>query len=631
MKKISPIIIVMILMGCGGGNDKSNTMSVAKYELDPKDTQTKPEDGGYGFENIAESMGFDTYTFTEEDYKYFGHPDAKKGGNLKFTASRFPATFRVLGQHYNYTENYYIIGALCYESLITTHPVTLEYIPALASHWKLSDDKMEFYFRIDPDARWSDGKEVTAEDVVASYDIRMDETILFPSTQVTYGKIQRPEAVSKYIVKVKSNTLNWRNMLYFGGMNILPEHYLKDLDGTAYLEEYNFKLLPGTGPYVIKDEDIVNQESYTVTRRDNWWREDHRTQKYMYNFDKVTISVVKDNPALQFEKLKKGEADAIVIRKPSIWVDETDFEAANKGWVQKRRVHSKVPAGTWGYAFNMRKWPFDNKKVRYAFSYLYNREKFNKEILYNEYALQNSLYSGSQYENKNNNKFEFNPSKAVELLKEAGYKERNDRGYLVHEETNKELSFTIEVGKPAEYRVTPMQQILKEYGIDMQIKFVDPTTRWKNLMDRNFTIDFQGWGGLVYPNPETSFKSSLADQKNNNDVSGLKSERLDELLPIYDTEFDHARRVEIIQEIDGIVSDIHPSAWGLSREPPARLLYWDKFGYPDYMLTKYGGRFEDILYHWWFDTEKDKALQNAMKNNGSLPLGETEHTFWKDQ
>ncbi|GIS39945.1 hypothetical protein Ct9H90mP12_1390 [bacterium] len=278
MKKITLIISAMILFSCGGGNDKSNTKTVTEYELVPKDTMTKPEDGGYGFENIAESMGFETYTFTEEDYKYFGHPDAQKGGNLKFTTSRFPATFRVLGQHYNYTENYYIIGALCYESLITTHPVTLEYIPALASHWKLSEDKMTFYFRIDPDARWSDGQEVTADDVVASYDIRMDETILFPSTQVTYGKIQRPEAVSKYIVKVKSNTLNWRNMLYFGGMNILPEHYLKDLDGTAYLEEYNFKLLPGTGPYVIKDEDIVNQESYTVTRRDNWWREDHRTQ-----------------------------------------------------------------------------------------------------------------------------------------------------------------------------------------------------------------------------------------------------------------------------------------------------------------------------------------------------------------
>ena len=630
MKTLSPILLAIIFFSCGGGSDNSSSISETDYELVPKDTVTKPEDGGYGFENIAASMDYETYVFTEEDYQYFGDPDAKKGGNLKFTSSRFPATMRVLGQHYNYTENYYVIGDLCYQGLINTHPVTLEYIPSLASHWKLSDDKMVFYFRIDPDARWSDGQEVTAEDIVASYDIRMDETILFPSTQATYGKIHRPEIVSKYIVKVRSKNLNWRNMLYFGGMYILPEHYLKDLDGTAYLEEYNFKLLPGSGPYVIKEEDIVNQESYALTRRDDWWGADARTSKYLYNFDKITISVVKDNPTLQFEKLKKGEADAMVIRKPSMWVDETNFDATDKGWLQKRRVQSKVPAGTWGYAFNMRKWPFDDKRVRYAFSYLYDREKFNREILYNEYTLQNSLYSGSEYENPNNNKFEFNPKKAVALLKEAGYVNRNEDGYLVHKNTGKVLSFTIETMKPAEYRITPMQQILKEYGIDMQIKFVDSTTRWKNLMDRNFTIDFQAWGGLVYPNPETSFKSTLADQKNNNNIAGVKSERIDKLLPFYDTEFDHARRVEIIQEIDGIVSDIHPSAWGLSREPPARLLFWNKFGYPEYMLSKYGGRFYDILAHWWFEPDKEDILQKAMKNNESLPKGDLEHTFWKD-
>ena len=71
-----------------------------------------------------------------------------------------------------------------------------------------------------------------------------------------------------------------------------------------------------------------------------------------------------------------------------MWVDETNFEGVNKGWIQKRRVHSNKPAGTWGYAFNMRKWPFNDKRVRYAFSYLYDRRKFNQEILYNEYTLQ---------------------------------------------------------------------------------------------------------------------------------------------------------------------------------------------------------------------------------------------------
>ena len=77
-------------------------------------------------------------------------------------------------------------------------------------------------------------------------------------------------------------------------------------------------------------------------------------------------------------------------------------------------------------------------------------------------------------------------------------------------------------------------------------------------MDRNFIIDFMAWGGLVYPNPETSLKSSLADQKNNNNIYGFKSDRVDELLPLYDIEFDHNKRtnydeigVEVIDKFIG--------------------------------------------------------------------------------
>ena len=621
-------LLSIAIFSCGGGKETSQTS--INYDMVPKDSITSPTDGGYGFENVAKSMGFETYEFTDEDYKFYGSPDAKKGGHLKFTLGRFPATFRALGQYHNYTENYYIMNALCYESLLGSHPVTLERTPGLASHWKISDDKMEFYFRINPNARWSDGQEVTADDVIASYDIRMDETILMPSTQITYGKIERPEAISKYIVKVKSKNLNWRNMLYFGGMVILPEHYLKDLDGTAYLEEYNFKMLPGTGPYLIRDEDIINQESYSLVRRDDWWSQDHPTNRYMYNFDRITVNVVKDNPTLEFEKMKKGESDFYEIAKPSMWVDETDFDAVNMGWIQKKRIFSNSPAGTWGYGFNMRKWPFNDKRIRYAFSYLYDREKFNREILYNEYTPINSLYSGSEYENPNNPKYVYDPEKAMEYLKEAGYTKRNDEGFLVHNESGKVLRFAIEINKTADYRVTPMQQILKEYGIDMQIKFIDRTTRWKNLMDRNFTVDFQAWGGLVYPNPETMFKSTLADQKNNNNMYGFKSDRVDELLPLYDIEFDHDKRVKIIQEIDSIIVESRYSALGLSREPPIRLLFWNKFGYPDYMLSKYGGRMEDILYHWWFDDKKAEKLKSAMSSNGQLDVNEIDHTYWKD-
>ncbi len=630
MKKYLLVILALLITACGGDKEKKSNNLFEDYTLVPKDTQTRPEEGGYGFENIYKELGYETYIFSDEDYKYYGSPKAQKGGHIKHIRSRFPATMRVLGQHYNYSENIDIIIPLCYQTLLGTHPVTLEYTPDLATHWKVSDDKMQMWFRINPDARFSDGKEVTAEDVIASWDIRMDETILMPSTQLVYGKLERPEALGKYIVMVKAKTLNWRNLLYFGGMSILPEHYLKDLDGTAYLEEYNMKMLPGSGPYVIKDEDIINQESFSLTRLDNWWKKDAKLSRSLYNFDRITISVVKDNIALMYEKFKKGESDFFQVTKPSMWFDETDFEAVRNGWIQKRRVHSSAPAGTWGYAFNMRKWPFDDKRIRYAFSYLYDREKLNKEILHDEYTIINSLYSGSVYENINNEKFEFNPQKAIKLLSEAGYKNRNSKGILVHKDNGNPLSFSIDISKPNEYRVTPMQQILKQYGIDMQMKFIDATTRWKNLMDRNFTIDFQGWGGLVFPNPETSIKSTLADKKNNNNITGFKNPRVDELLDLYDIEFDQDRRIDIIREIDGIYSDVHPAAWGMSRLVPERLLYWKKFGYPDYMLTKYSGSYSDILTHWWFDTDSKTELKSAMENNSKLSIGEIESTYWKD-
>lgn len=274
----------------------------------------------------------------------------------------------------------------------------------------------------------------------------------------------------------------------------------------------------------------------------------------------------------------------------------------------------------------MRKWPFDDKRVRMAFTYLYNREKMNEEMYYSEYSMMNSLYSGSVYENPNNEKVKYNPEKAVKLLKEAGYTKRNEDGWLVHED-GRVLRFELAIQKGLDYMVTPVQQMMKEYGIDMQIKYEDGNTSWKNLMDRNFTIFMQNWGGLVFPNPETSLHSSLADENNTNNISGFKNARVDELCEEYDVTFDQARRVEIIREIDGIYSDIHPAAWGIARNYQ-RVLFWDKFGYPEYMVGRYTGDYRSAFTLWWFEPEKEKALEEAMTNDTSLPVGEVDVMYW---
>lgn len=631
MKRYLLLLVSLFIIACGGGETKNSANSNTSITKNVnKDQDTPAEQGGYGFEAIANGLSFETYKWSENnDGTYFGDPKAKKGGTFNYIHSLFPRTMRVIGQNSSQVLNNRTIASLCYESLLSQHPTTLEFVPSLASHWYLSKDKTEFKFRINPDARWWDGMPVTSDDVIATWDLRMDETILSPFEQMTYGKFERPVAESKYIVSVKAKTINWRNFLYFATMKLHPHHVLKNLDGTAFLEEYAFSVIPGTGPYIIPEENIKNQESFTFERREDYWAKDSPFNKYMFNFDKIKVSAVKDNDALQFEKFKKGEQDVFNVARSRRWVEETDFEASQKGWMKKQRIFSEKPAGTSGYYFNMREWPFDDKRLRYAFCYLYDREKMNREMYYNEYGMMNSQYSGTVYENKNNNKFKYNPKEAVRLLAEAGYTSRNSDGWLVHEETGKVLSFTIITQKTSAYMITPVQQMLKEYGMDMQIQFIDYNTMIKNVNARNFNVCMLAYSGLVYPNPESSMRSYLADENDNNNVWGFKSDRVDELLDEYDICFDQQRRIKIIQEIDGIFNEVHPIAYSIARNY-SRMMWWDKFGYPEWMLSRYVGEFWDAFYYWWIEEGKITQLDDAMQNGKQLPIKPIDMKYWPD-
>jgi len=627
---ISTFLILAFILGCGGNDKSSKKIKSQSKEIFKKDLDVPAELGGYGFEKIYSELGYTTYGWSEVvDKTYFGDPNAKKGGTLNYIHSLFPRTMRIIGQNSSQVLNSRTISALCYEGLLSQHPITLDFIPSLASHWFISDDKRHFKFRINPDARWWDGNPVTADDVIATWDLRMDETILSPSEQMTYGKFERPIAESKYIVSVRANSISWRNFLYFASMPLHPNHVLKDLDGTAFLEEYAFSVIPGTGPYIINEKNIKNQESYSFDRRTDYWASESPFNRYKYNFDKIKVSAVKDNDALQYEKFKKGEQDLFNVNRSRRWIEETDFEATQKGWMKKQRIFSEKPAGTSGYYFNMRKWPFDDKNIRYAFCYLYDREKMNEEMYYNEYGMMNSLYSGTVYENPTNNPFEYNPEKAIQLLKASGYTERNDDGWLVQKETGRILSFEIAIQKTSAYMVTPVQQMMKEYGIDMQIKFMDYNTMIKNVNARNFNICVLAYSGLIFPNPEGSLRSELADQNDNNNVWGFKSDRVDELLDEYDICFDQKRRIEIIQEIDGIFGEVHPIAFSIARNY-SRMMWWDKFSFPNWMLSRYVGEYWDAFYYWWIDDQKVEQLSNAMENSKELSKVPIDMKYWPD-
>src|SRR5678816_4597776 len=268
--------ISLLLWSCGGadtppgggpaGPTSSNNNASANKNDYPvfvdadagADPSVPAEQGGKGFKG----EGWETNT----SFDLIGDPRAVKGGALREYVLDFPGTLRIEGPESNTALNY-MIGPMVYESLLTIHPTTLAYIPVLATHWQISADKATYRFRINPNARWSDGEPVTASDVVATWVLKMDKGLQDPSNQMTFGKFEKPVAESKYILSVKTKVLNWRNFLYFAGMSIFPAHVLQHVDGAAYLKDYNFKLLPGSGPYKVEESDIVKGKSVSVRRR----------------------------------------------------------------------------------------------------------------------------------------------------------------------------------------------------------------------------------------------------------------------------------------------------------------------------------------------------------------------------
>lgn len=639
LTRLLPVVLMLGLAACGGGGEPAGggtpagggaprgNVSLDKnaYPVFPNadagaDPAVPAEQGGRGFTG----EGWETNT----DFDLIGDPRAVKGGVFRTAIYDFPASIRITGPESNTAFNY-MMRSLVYETLLSMHPTTLEFIPALATHWQVSADKMTYRFRINPNARWSDGQPVVADDVVATWDFMMDKTLQDPSNQLVFGKFRRPVAESKYLVRVESTELNWRNFMYFGGsMHILPAHVLAKVNGAVYLKEYNTKLLPGTGPYTVNESDIQRGNSITIRRRPTgYWGDGQRSGVGSGNFDEIRSIVVRDQN-LAFEMFKRGDLDFYYVNISREWVEELNFDRVQRGMILKRKIFNDGPQGVSGYALNTRRPPYNDVRVRQALAYLQNRQLLIEKLFFNEYLPLDSYFPGTMYENPDNPKMPYDPQRALALLADAGWKSRDAQGRLVRDgqPLAVELLYSSKTSEPS---LTVYQEDLRRVGITLNLRLVTPETVWQLAMQRRFDVMSMAWGGLLFPNPETSYHSRLADPPGTNNLTGLKNAKLDALLPQYDREFDPARRAAIIREIDGILANEHHYVLGWYA-PFERIAYWNKFGHPESYLTRVGD-YQDMIGFWWIDPERERQLARAMGDaSAKLPAGEVEVRYWQE-
>lgn len=528
---------------------------------------------------------------------------AEKGGIYNVWGSSYPRSLNVFVD-LNSTSSE--ITGLQFEPLVTMDSVKEEPIGLLAESWQVSPDQLTFTFKLRQFAKWSDGQPITADDFVFYYDTIMNPNNLTTVYRIDLSRFERPEAIEPYTLKLTAKEKHWRNFWAAAGLTALPKH---DLDGKDFNRIDMFSVT--SGPYSVV-ENKVNR--YVLLKRNaNWWGRKLNYNLGKYNFDYIRYRFMEDRDKA-LETFKGGLFDAYPIYTAKIWALQTDFDKIDKNYIVKKEIRNQEPRGFQGFAINLRKTKFQDLKVRQALSLLLNRKVMNEKLMYNQYILLNSyfpdLYQG--YVNPNRPVTEYDPQKAAELLKEAGYKV-SDKGRL--EKDGQPLKISFLTGMTDLRHLNLYIEDLKKVGIDASIEQLNQSTIRDRLNSYDYDLYWISWGAGRLKDPEGQYESSQADKPASNNLPGVKDVEVDRLINVLKQETNPGMRNAMIRSLDNRLNMIQPYIL-LWQSDATRILYWNKFGYPEQPFGRYG-REDSIPVYWWYDSKKAKELEEAMKNGVS--------------
>ena len=543
-------------------------------------------------------------------------PDAVAGGSITVFGFQSPKSFNLYLDNNTFTSDLF---SSLYESLLTMNPLSPIQEPGLAERWSISDDKRTFTFWLNPKARWSDGKPVTAQDVKWTFDAIRNPANLTGAHKIGFESFESVTVVDDHCVRFTVKEVHWRNLLTAGGFAILPRHAYEKVD----FNKINFEFPVVSGPYRLGE--VKEGISTTLERRADWWNRNATSTRGTCNFQTIKFKFFA-SAETGFEAFQKGEIDLFSVYSARLWMNETGSEKFARNWIVRQKVFNNEPTGFQGFAMNMRRPPFDDKRVRQAMALLLNRERMNSALMYNQYALSRSYYP-DLYDTVHpcpNRPFAFDKEQARRLLAEAGWKANPKTGLL--EKDGKRFQFHfLERESAADKFLAIYAEDLRDVGIDMQTDSKDSSAWTRDMDEFNFDMTWGGFTSSLYKDPEGIWASKAADQKMSANITGFKNKTVDELIEKQKSIFDVVARHELCKQIDGILYEECPYVllWGINCK---RLVYWNKFGTPATVLDKYSSE-SSAYWYWWYDADAAADLKEAMKSNLPLPSKPAEVTF----
>ncbi len=561
---------------------------------------------------------------TNDSDPVFASPDARRGGTFRTSMSSFPLTLRRVGPDSNGAfANYLRFNQL---GLVAWHPDTRRPIPSLASSWAFDPNGRTVYYKIDKDARWSDGVPVTAADFLFTRDFMRSKDIVAPFYNDYYTtQIVDMRAYGDRIVGVEGASPKPPDeLMYEYSPGAVPQHFHHlDKDWVAV---YNWKIEPNTGPYQISE---VRKGKYIEFKRDpNWWANDRKYYRHRFNPDKIRVKVVRDYN-IDFQHFLRGDTDTFGLVLPQFWHEKAKGPLFDNGYIARYWFYNNLPQPASGMFLNEDDPILKDRNVRIGLAYAMNFDRVIRTVLRGDYARMQTFNEGyGDYDNPSIHAREFDLAKAREYLEAAGWRDRGPDGILV--KNRQRLSLRVTYGTPYHTdRLVVLREEAKKAGIDLQLSLLDSASAFKQMQEKKHQIAWMTWASQgLSPSYWQFFDSVNAHVPQSNNLTNHDDPAMDKLIDAYRASSSKPERVELARRLEQMIFD--SGSFIPSFEVPyTREAAWTWVKLPKWL----GTRTTDALFNplelsagvysagglFWIDVDEKRRVRAAMSAGEKLP------------
>ena len=410
----------------------------------------------------------------------------------------------------------------------------------LAQSWEVQEGGLVIIFHLRKDVRWQDGVKFSAADVEFTYRKMID-----PSVRTPYGgdfeRVKSLEVLDDYTVKITYKEPFVPGLASWA-MAIIPKHVLEKDD----LNNTKFSRQPlGTGPYKLKT--WKSQEKIELVSNHDYF------EKRPF-IDRAITRVIPDDSTIFLELQTQGIDSSSL--SPLQYSRQTDTQFFKKYYRKFR-----LPGFNYTYlGYNLSNPKFSDQRVRQALNYAVNKQEIIDMVLLGFGTISTGPFVPQSWAyNQNIKPMAFDPDKARTILREAGWTDTNNDGWL--EKGGQIFEFSIVTNQGNEERLKVAQIIqrrLKDIGIRVKIKVVEWSVFLSEVIDRkNFEAILLGWSVPREPDNFDIWHSSKTKEGEFNFI-GYKNDEVDKLLLEGRRIFDQQERQKIYHRIHEIIYDEQP-------------------------------------------------------------------------